>query len=53
MYKTAKRQLGLYNALKIWFDPAMEGSPYDFTQEVKKVTFKQARPVYQKTWMTA
>ena len=53
MQKRTKKQLGLYNALKEWFDPATEGSPYDFGGQVKKTAYRQVRPFAHKAWMTA
>lgn len=53
MHKRVKKQLGLYNGLREWFDPAMEGSPYDSGYKVKQVTFKQEKALAQKAWITA
>lgn len=53
MHQREKKQLGLYNALKEWFDPALEGSPYDSDFKVRQVTFKQEKARMPKAWMTA
>lgn len=53
MHKKGKKHIGLYNALKEWFDPAMEGSPYDSGFKVRQVAFKQEKAYAPKAWMTA